>query len=187
MSRKILMFCSECSKPVEKLIKEVNRRRRVGCNNFFCNQSCATIYAEKFRSEEYRQNRLKRIKSFQSSPPPKEKKGNFTYYLKKIRDRIKNKDPKGRFQEWDVDEKILQEIWDKQKGLCAISSLSLTLQNFNTRKSPYSASLDRIDSKKGYLKDNVQFVCYSLNMAKNDFNQETILAFVQDLRKVDHL
>ncbi len=37
-------------------------------------------------------------------------------------------------------------------------------------------SLDRIDSTKGYIKNNVQVVCYWYNVAKLHFTEEIILA-----------
>lgn len=38
--------------------------------------------------------------------------------------------------------------------------------------SPYGISIDRIDSKRGYTPDNIQFVCAIVNMAKGQFPQE---------------
>jgi hypothetical protein len=35
-----------------------------------------------------------------------------------------------------------------------------------------NASLDRIDSSKGYAKDNIQWVHTMVNMSKNRYNQQ---------------
>ena len=51
------------------------------------------------------------------------------------------------------------------------------------KKAPHTASLDRIDSAIGYMKGNVQFVCYSINTAKNDFDEIEFIQFVESMKK----
>ena len=38
----------------------------------------------------------------------------------------------------------------------------------------YTASLDRIDSKKGYIKGNIRWVSRSINWMKNDITDEMV-------------
>lgn len=59
-------------------------------------------------------------------------------------------------------EDVEQLIIDS-KGVCALSGLPLTCE----RKHPNLASIDRIDSRKGYVKGNVQLVAKCVNLAKN--------------------
>jgi hypothetical protein len=67
----------------------------------------------------------------------------------------------------------LLELNDKQHGLCAISGISL---NWESGKRPFDrASIDRIDSSKGYTLDNTQLVLDSVNRAKSDLPQEQFL------------
>ena len=40
-----------------------------------------------------------------------------------------------------------------------------------------TASLDRIDSNKGYTKDNVQFVHKDINWMKQDFEQNKFIEY----------
>jgi hypothetical protein len=42
-------------------------------------------------------------------------------------------------------------------------------------------SLDRIDSSKPYLKDNVQVVVYMYNVCKGEFSQEDVMLFARML------
>lgn len=42
------------------------------------------------------------------------------------------------------------------------------------------ASLDRIDSSKGYIEGNVEFVCSAINLAKNNFSKEAMVSFLQE-------
>ncbi len=46
-------------------------------------------------------------------------------------------------------------------------------------KTPNRASLDRIDSSKGYTKDNIQFVCLIAQYAKNSWHSDVILNFAK--------
>lgn len=72
----------------------------------------------------------------------------------------------------------IEEGWElflKQNRKCALSGLELTFPNGWKDKS-YNASLDRIDSSKGYVKGNVQWVHKDVNIIKNKFNQDYFLS-----------
>lgn len=62
----------------------------------------------------------------------------------------------------------LKELWQKQEGRCAYTKLPLlaTANQFNT------VSLDRIDSGKGYIVGNVQFVCAAVNKMKQNYTED---------------
>ena len=51
-------------------------------------------------------------------------------------------------------------------------------------KLPKTASIDRIDSSKGYTKGNVQWVCVFANLAKNTFKDELIKETFDELKKL---
>lgn len=55
------------------------------------------------------------------------------------------------------------EVWKRQKGICALTGLKIDIEN---------ASVDRIDSKKPYVKDNIQWVLKDLNIMKNRFEEQ---------------
>ncbi len=59
-------------------------------------------------------------------------------------------------------------IFKAQKCKCAISGLPIRLGAMLYK----TASLDRIDSSKGYVISNVQWVHKDINRMKNNFNQE---------------
>jgi hypothetical protein len=66
------------------------------------------------------------------------------------------------------------EAWSlflQQNRKCALSRLELTFPKKSKDKS-WTASLDRIDSSKGYILGNVQWVHKDINIMKNKFNQE---------------
>lgn len=72
----------------------------------------------------------------------------------------------------------LEGIWDMYIGQdrkCALSGLPIYFGETGT--CPTTASLDRIDSSKGYIKGNVQWVHKRINIMKNRFSQDEFVAF----------
>ena len=68
-----------------------------------------------------------------------------------------------------VSKKYLQELWDKQNHICSITGDNI----INIRK----ASLDRIDSTKGYEEGNVQWVTYRANVSKHTMSMDELYDF----------
>lgn len=67
---------------------------------------------------------------------------------------------------------------------CEVSKLPLTLNTKTEREfrcNPFNPSIDRIDPKKGYTKDNCQLVCWIYNLAKSDFNHEIVMELARAL------
>jgi len=77
----------------------------------------------------------------------------------------------------------LQEMksqWDKQQGICVYTKVQLILyhsRNNYKNSTLYRVSLDRIDNKKGYTADNVQFISIMANYAKNRGTHEQMIEF----------
>jgi len=72
----------------------------------------------------------------------------------------------------------IEDAWNqyvKQKKVCNLTgwSISLFCPKFNYAMK--TASLDRINSDKGYLKDNIQWVHKDVNLMKNWFPNERFL------------
>lgn len=66
----------------------------------------------------------------------------------------------------------LEEIWQLQQGKCKYTNQTITLpQNIRELKqSLTNASVDRIDSKLPYTKDNVCFVSKTINLMKSNLS-----------------
>ncbi len=75
---------------------------------------------------------------------------------------------KNRNKEFSLVLKDLLDVFEVQQGLCAYTKLPLlaAINQFNT------VSLDRIDSSKGYHKDNIQLVCAAINKMKQEYTEE---------------
>jgi hypothetical protein len=68
----------------------------------------------------------------------------------------------------------LLEQWNLQSGFCALSGKTLHLQSKTLAWSNSNASVDRINSSIGYLKDNIQWVDKSVNRLKNNLSEEEL-------------
>lgn len=71
----------------------------------------------------------------------------------------------------------IEDVWNlyvNQKQKCALSGLPISFKNQANRRGlrSFTASLDRIDSSKGYIKDNIQLVHKDVNIMKNAFKQD---------------
>lgn len=69
----------------------------------------------------------------------------------------------------------LVNLWDNQKGLCALTGYAMSYTIGDMRK----VSIDRVDSSKGYTKDNIQLVCRLTNKAKSNMPNDEFIAMCQ--------
>ena len=77
--------------------------------------------------------------------------------------------------EWSLTLDIVADLMEFQNSKCALTGWSIEFpENGSTQKAP--ASLDRIDSKKGYTKDNTQLLTRQVNMMKQQYSQEEFIA-----------
>ena len=95
------------------------------------------------------------------------KKGYLSQWIANIKNRVKSKG-------WvcEINAGFIQELFEKQGGKCALTKIPFTF-NYTKHKShqkdPFSPSIDRINPKIGYTKDNVRLVCMIVNLALNEF------------------
>lgn len=80
----------------------------------------------------------------------------------------------------NIDLQYLHELWDKQKGLCALSGIPMAYY-FDSGRVPTNLSVDRIDSSLGYIKGNIQLVCMAVNQMKSDLTVEQLKYFCKSL------
>jgi hypothetical protein len=75
----------------------------------------------------------------------------------------------------------IEEAWNvflQQDGKCALTNLSLTFAGARDKAKGIAiqtASLDRIDPNKPYIKDNIQWVHKDINKMKNNLSQERLI------------
>jgi len=65
-----------------------------------------------------------------------------------------------------------------ENGFCQITKIPFVLTSSHH---PFAPSLDRIDSNKGYTKDNIQVVILIYNTAKRQFHHDDVMKMAQAL------
>jgi hypothetical protein len=68
--------------------------------------------------------------------------------------------------EFSITLEYISDLFDRQNYKCALSGLAINVGRGGT------ASLDRIDSSKGYIEGNVQWLHKDVNMMKRAYSQE---------------
>lgn len=103
--------------------------------------------------------------------------------------RIKNL-AKRRDINFNTNIEYLGDLFYQQKGKCTLSGITITMPKTwkSIRSFDYTSSLDRIDSSKGYLEGNVQWVHKDINMMKQQLSQtrfEELCALVTNRKNYD--
>ncbi len=88
-----------------------------------------------------------------------------------LRDAKKHAEKSNR--DFDITLEDLEKIILKQKNACALTGMIFTKE--------FLPSLDRIDSSKGYIRENIQLVLIKINIMKSNFNQKD---FIELCKKV---
>ena len=83
-------------------------------------------------------------------------------YLSTIKNRAKNFS-----RTYDLDPEWLYNLYVSQNGKCALSGVDISFE-----RPRQTASLDRIDSKRGYEKNNVRWTHKDFNLMRLDFDDK---------------
>ena len=156
----IEIICDYCGKSFLKEVKYINLNLKRGTITNFCGVSCKCKY---FASIEHKEKYLNYGRDRDKYSP-------FRKYHTSIRKRSKELN-------YSLEEIVsleeLSDLWDRQDKKCALSGIEMIISS-NTgdslQRQPFMASIDRIDSNKWYLPNNVQWVCLIGQYAKNSFS-----------------
>lgn len=77
----------------------------------------------------------------------------------------------GRILEFSITKEFLWKLYLEQDKKCAYTKISIIISPNRDLKLT-TASLDRIDSSKGYIEGNVQWVHKDVNKMKMDLNED---------------
>lgn len=78
----------------------------------------------------------------------------------------------------------IEDAWNKfleQNRICALTGEVLILERDVNKSLTNTASLDRIDSSKGYTVDNVQWVHKDVNIIKSNLSEDRLLFWVKKI------
>jgi len=97
----------------------------------------------------------------------KNNKSEYYHYLKGVEKRANHKK-----LPFDLTESYIKNLLEiKQNNKCSITGCFIKIKNKKEESILYeTASLDRIDNKKGYTEDNVQWVMLGINYMRLDFD-----------------
>lgn len=86
---------------------------------------------------------------------------------------------------WKIIPEDLYELWEEQRGRCALSGEQLTLERGQGGLET-NVSVDRIDPKGVYEKKNIQLVAKRVNLMKHTMNETEFLQWVLKIYKNSH-
>lgn len=103
-----------------------------------------------------------------------------SYYIRSSKRRSKN----NKFK-FNLKEKYLEKLFIKQGGKCKVTNIPIELHGCYTKKGTLAttASLDRIDNSKGYIKGNVRFVSLGVNYMKNRRSDEELFELLSLIKE----
>lgn len=170
------IICKYCNKKAEKNKAEIKRQLKKGRTNFYCSIKCSSKHSKTDHLKKWCGKYNHNLKYGSNL----DKYSDFKWYIKTIKLHSKK-----RNHIFDVDVEYLKELWEKQNGICPITYKKLELRNhrYNNKSQPYSASLDRIDNSKGYIKGNIRFVALIYNYARNTFSDQDVIDFCKIVAK----
>ena len=106
-------------------------------------------------------------------------RANYSYYIKRIERRARVSG-----FEFTITKEIIEDLYKQQNGKCKLSGVDIVLYNNQIHtKRMQSASLDRINSNKGYTIDNVQWLHKDVNKMKYTFTQERFIEICRMVAK----
>lgn len=176
MRKQIEVICNGCNLVFLKTLSEIKRSTN---NKHYCSLSCCAKYNNngKYLKPENRYDISKHSKN------QLDKYTKFRWYLKHTKQRVN--------KEFNLTLKDLEYVWEKQQGICPYTNIKLKLKThsdkaLNTFDNPFEfASLDRIDSSKGYTSDNIEFISVGVNYLKSNFTKEQTISFINIIKEQD--
>ena len=124
---------------------------------------------------EYRKNRgvhLKKCRTCMNKVKQKHYRDNSLNY--KIKEARRRADKRGLDFDITKDDIVVPEY-------CPLIGIKLNVNENGA--GPDSPSIDRIDSNKGYVKDNIWVISHRANTVKNDASFEELFTLVYNLKK----
>ena len=172
----IQLKCTHCGKDIIRLLKEYKRNKDKQ-QKIFCSRSCVCSYKNLHTPKEWYVKHCSQIREYSGNRL--DKFSPFKPYLNKGRASNKR-------HQMSLSAEYLKSLWEKQNGICPYTNLKMVLPKNtldNTKiKSLKKASLDRIDSSKGYIEGNVEFICQGINLAKKDYTKEETVSFIKEIK-----
>lgn len=172
--KRIISVCKSCTKRTRKKVIHINNEGNIVC-------SCCKLYLspdnfhnsndERNKIREYKDIYCKNCSTFKKRQLWKNSEPNIKLFIYKIWEAAQSrtfnaKSSGAKDKEFNITRDYLEKLYENQNGACALTGVEMTYIH-NKGKIFTNMSLDRIDSKLGYIESNVQFVCVIVNLMKN--------------------
>lgn len=173
---KINLVCPVCKVEFLRSKKEYNRSQKFGRPSY-CSRRCSGKANQKSLGEHLGNGRIENL--INKTDNRRDEYSEFKWFMRCIKRRKRE-----RQREYDVDLPYLKQVWNEQKGICPLTGWKLELpkhsSNWKNKKNKmYRASLDRIDSEKGYIKGNIRYISVIANYCKNTFTDNEVKLFCE--------
>lgn len=89
----------------------------------------------------------------------------------------KEKSKKG----WEITLEDVLELWELQKGRCALTGLFMTFHKDGSGRRDLNVSIDRIDPDVEYLVTNIQLVCNRVNTMKHTMKEDELYWWAKNI------
>lgn len=168
----LLLKCDYCSVEFTRCRGEFNRSQKRGCKSF-CSASCASRYGIKINHRPKGNPTTLRANNRLDE-----------YSMFRVFMNIAMKNHRNVGIECTITLEELKKQWEIQEGICPYTGWKLlSPKNTGHKRTvhPQNASLDRIDSSKGYVVGNIQYVSLIAQYGKNIFKEEDLLNFCNDV------
>lgn len=167
------LICSRCKEelPKEYFNKDSSKTRGY---SYIC-KSCKNILRENYRKptkEEIKENNRKNYERNKHKRLAATRK-----WLSTIEGRAMAMVSNSKYHspsrglEHDIVYEDVLELFHKQEMKCALTKIDFDMNS--GKGNPFSPSIDRIDSSRGYHKDNIRLVCYAVNIGLSNFGTDT--------------
>ena len=111
--------------------------------------------------------------------------GFLTKLLNSCKQSSKNRIKKGRNTcIFNITKNDIIKLKNKQKNKCVYTNLELI---WKVKTGWRMCSIDRINSNKGYTKDNIQLVCWCVNKGKSAYSNNIFLEFIKNIYNFKNL
>jgi hypothetical protein len=80
-----------------------------------------------------------------------------------------------------INTEYLINLWTNQNGKCYYSGFKMDIPEKGKKRNIYTASLDRIDPNKGYIKGNIVWCCWFYNNAKSNLTKKEFIKMCKKL------
>jgi len=181
-SGSIVLMCDWCKQEFFRAGKEHRRNIKKGRIRTFCSRKCSCDYNWAIGNVKDATTKSRVWTQLRSN----NRKDEFSPFRSHLRQAKSHAKKKGL--DCTVTLQDLKTQWEGQNGACPYSGWELINPETSTevsrktiKRTPFRASLDRIDSSLGYCVDNVQFVSLMAQYAKNSFDEEVLLEFCRQL------